>query len=536
MIGITAERRHPWIRAITLAVLMAVVVACTGEPTGTTQGSATTLGPGTTSGPGASTTTAGERDTLTLAYSADPGFLAFDTAGIATYTFTRPIYDGLFRIRPDTTSPGTVEAGAAESWEVSDDGTVWTFHLREGITFTNGEPLTSEDVKFSADLLRTGDSSAASFLSAISDVRAPDDLTVEIELATASPDFWVLIAEIIDIYPADYVQEVGEEAFNLSPVGSGPYSMVEWRVDEFVRYEVNEDYWGEPPDFEEVIIRIIPETSTAVAELQAGNIDATLIDVASLPLVEGDGDLHVISASGPTILRVILRFDQAPTDDVRVRQAMNYAIDREALAQTFYNGRTQIPASVLPVNGLGATDREPYPYDPEMARTLLEEYGQPVSFTFEFSSSQLNSDLAQALAAYWEEVGIEVELVPLEGQVLGERLRGGIEGGGAIGPVSLATWSGVSDPSPIYQFNIHPAGIFGYVNVESINEAIAASVATLDDAQREQALLQAEEECFDQACWVFLFVPDVLIGARAGVDVRSITEGPLDIYKAAKLD
>src|SRR5262245_29855944 len=134
-----------------------------------------------------------EAPSLTFAVPQDPGFLAFETSGITTYTFTRLIYDGLFRIRPTTNSLATVEPGAAESWEISDDGTVWTFHLRSGLSFTNGEALTSSDVKFSIEKLLDPQFTASGFLSSIDHVDAPDDATVVITLKEADPSFWVLV-------------------------------------------------------------------------------------------------------------------------------------------------------------------------------------------------------------------------------------------------------------------------------------------------------------------------------------------------------
>jgi peptide/nickel transport system substrate-binding protein len=473
-----------------------------------------------------------EGQAFTFAVAQDPGFLAFETSGITTYTFTRLIYDGLFRIRPTTTSLSTVEPGAAETWEITDDGTVWTFHLRSGITFTNGEELTASDVKFSIEKLLDPQFTASGFLGSIDHVDAPDDATVVITLKEPDPSFWVLVAEIIDIYPEDTVLEMGDDAFVESPIGSGPYIVDEWRRDESVSYTANADYWQGPPTFASIVIRIIPETSTRVAELQGGNLDAAPIEVQNIETIEGDDALHVVSSPGGTIDFVRVRFDQAPTDDERVRQALSHAIDRGALLEAFYAGRADLPASVLPSNSFGALGGDPYAYDPAMAGSLLADYGQPVSFDLEFATSELNNDLAQALANYWSEVGIEVELAPMEEGVMIDRTRGGIAGGGEVGPVSIGRWSGVTEPVLVYIFNVLPSGVFGYADVPEVEAAIDAATAATDDAAREAALMEAEQLCYDQVCWVPLWVPESLAGAKSNVEVHSQSEGVWDLATA----
>jgi peptide/nickel transport system substrate-binding protein len=513
--GRHARRQVRW-ASMALLVLVVLLAACTG-------------GGGGAPSPGGG---GQARKTLTFAMTADPGFLAFETSGIATYTYTRLIYDGLFRIRPDTHGFRTVDPDAAESWDISPDQTVWTFHLRGGLTFTNGDPLTAGDVKFSIEKLLDPKFTASGFLGSIDHVDALDDKTVVITLKAPDPSFWVIVAEIIDIYPQKVVEQMGDARFQQKPVGSGPYSVVEWKKDESVEFAANPDYWKGAPAFSKILIRIIPETSTRVAELQGGNVDAAPIDVVNIPEIEGNDQLHVVGSPGGTIAFVRLRFDKSPTDDPRVRQAMNLAVDRKTLADTLYKGHADLPASVLPSNSFGALQGEGYAFDQDQARSLLQDYGKPVKFDLEFVTSELNNDLAQALADFWTAVGMGVTLKPFEEGVFIDRTRGGIDGGGKIGAVSIGQWSGVTEPVLVYQFNILPSGVFGYTNIPEVKTAVDEATTATDDATREAALRAAEQTCFDQACWVFLWVPEALVGAKSNVEVHAQSEGVWDLATA----
>jgi peptide/nickel transport system substrate-binding protein len=471
--------------------------------------------------------------TLTVAVPQDPGILAFDAVGIGTYTFTRLIYDGLFRIRPTTRTVSSLDPGAAQSWDVSQGGKVWTFHLRKGIQFSDGSPLTAADVKYSIETIKKSKYSESIFLSEIKGVETPDPGTVVITLDRADLGFWPTMAEIIDIYPMKDVLKVGEKAFQHHPVGSGPYEVQNWTVNQSVTYVRNPHYWGPKPPFDKIVIKIVPDQSTAVDELLAGTIDATSIPVSSLSQVEGNSKLHVVSSSPPATVEFIgLRSDQPPTDDLRVRQALNYAIDRKALVNTFFKDHALIEPAVLPPFMTAHASEQPYAYDPAKAKNLLSQYGKPVSFTFEFPSSQQNNPLAQAVANYWQAVGVKVTLKPEDPGTFFAHARGGLKGGGKLGPVFLQTWSGASDPGEILANTVASSGFLSYTDLPEVDSAITAGTSSAVQATRNTEFHKADESCYRLACWTFLWYPEPLFGETKNLTALSQTEGVWDLASA----
>src|SRR5262249_49935978 len=166
--------------------------------------------------------------TLTLAQPSDPPMLAINAPGIETYNVTHHIFDSLF---PFDRNAQPVP-GLPESPSTSPDGLVWTFKLRRGVKFHNGEDFTPEAIRYSIEKLKDPQASRRVFLTAVTEVRTPDDYTVEIVTNRPAPSLPIYIAQIIDIYPPKYMEQVGNEEFNRRPVGTGPYNIAEWRADQ----------------------------------------------------------------------------------------------------------------------------------------------------------------------------------------------------------------------------------------------------------------------------------------------------------------
>ncbi|MGH9207933.1 MAG: ABC transporter substrate-binding protein, partial [Acidimicrobiales bacterium] len=327
---------------------------------------------------------------ITVAVPQDPGILAFDAIGIGTYTFTRLLWAGLFRIRANTRSLSEVDPDAAMSWTISPDASVYTFHLRPGIKFSDGSPLTSVDVKASIEIEQKPQYGDSVFISEIKEVDTPDPQTVVIRLSHGDSTFWPLMSEIIDIVPAAAVQRVGEASFQQDPtVTSGPYELVKYTKNQEVTLKRNPNYWGKKPPFDTITLKIVPDASSRMEQLLSHAIDAAPIDVAQISQLSST--LHLVIGAPATAEYIGLRFDQAPTNNVLVRQAMNYAIDREALVHTFEQGHAALDNSALAPSMVGATTMAPYTYDPAKARQLLAQYGKPVSFKFDVASSQVNN-------------------------------------------------------------------------------------------------------------------------------------------------
>ena len=327
------------------------------------------------------------------------------------------LYARLLRNAPDGSE---LLPGLAESWEVSDDGLRYTFRLRDA-TFSDGSPLTAEDVVFSFLRLRDQEDSAYnSAFQVIEDVRAVDSKTVEFTLEYPAAPFLGSVEMFnAGIVPKAVVEAVGDEAFAQNPVSSGPFMLKEWRPNDRVILERNPYYWREGlPYLDEVEIIEVSDENTRVSMLRAGEADV----ISGTPWSQVDTLIAQEGISVPldpsSIINVLLINHQAPPlDDVRVRQALARAIDTESMvkAVTFGYG---VPANSTLPNALEYYDADlpAIPYAPEEARALLEEAGA-VGASIEVmitSGSSYNTQVAQLLQAQLAAVGLNVTIATVD--------------------------------------------------------------------------------------------------------------------------
>jgi peptide/nickel transport system substrate-binding protein len=300
----------------------------------------------------------------------------------------------------------------AESYSQLDD-TTWQFVLRSGISFTNGEPMNAEAVAFSVNRIINPDfnSEQLSFFETVTGAEVVDDLTVNVTTNGADP---ILPARMywLKIVPPVHA---ASEGFADNPVGTGPYKFVSWERGQQIVLEANADYWGGAPAIGRVVIRPIPEESTRLAALQAGEVDFVrdlLPDqIAQAPVVK----------AAPGLEFPIVRIDNSEglMADVRIRQAINYAVDKEVIAEALYGGYANVAqGQILNSSHFGFNpDVQAYPYDPDMARQLLEEAGyngEPITFVGENGRWLKDKDLIEVIAGMLIEVGINVDVQILE--------------------------------------------------------------------------------------------------------------------------
>lgn len=348
-------------------------------------------------------------------------------------TYLDLAYEYLTYIDPET---GETIPGLAESWEMSEDGRSWTFNLREGVEFSGGYgEMTSEDVAYSIARLTAEDSRAgpaSAMRRAIASVEAPDERTVIVHLNF--PDFELAqgyfgATQQLGIVSKAYFDEVGADAAGVDPIGTGPYVLDSaTAVSEIVmtlRDDVA-DHWRVTPEFQNVVFRVVPEESTRVAMLQTGEADIAPISFDSIPTVEGAG-LRIVSAEATW--SPVVRFGglvqtsenrhnpDAPWANREVRQALNYAVDKQTIIDELFQGQGTVASSDTPVPAWSAI--EPYPYDPDMARQLLAEAGYPDGFditlrTFTTAPGAELPLMAEAVALYWQDVGVNATIEPVD--------------------------------------------------------------------------------------------------------------------------
>ncbi len=403
-----------------MAAIMAVsgcLVGCGGSQTPSTSGESTSVSEGTAEAGGAEGT-----DSLVIALSSD--ILSMDPYRYdegPTNQVMLHMYEGLVSQAPDM----SFEPCLAESWEQSEDALTWTFHLRDGVKFHDGEVLDSADVLASIETASNPDSPSAysGYTSTFSSVEAPDEKTVVIKTEKPNPLMLFNVAQIY-ILKKENVEGKTEEEIAANVVGTGRYKFVEQVKEDHIDMVANEDYWGEVPAIKNVRFRPITNEATRTATMLTGEVDFTVdISVRDIDRLESTDGISVLKQKG--LREIYLNLDSRedsplfpgqknPMSDARVREAMYLAIDEATIIKNIMNGCAFEMNSIVPENYVGYQEVERKAYDPERAKELLAEAGYPDGFEVTLDAPNdryMNDDqIAQAVAGYFEKVGIKVNL------------------------------------------------------------------------------------------------------------------------------
>ena len=365
---------------------------------------------------------------------------------ISTHWLANLLYDCLIWRTVD----GSGYVGqAAHSWENVDDLT-WRFNLRPGITFHNGEPLDAAAVKWNIDRVRTREDFMVQpqWLD-VAEVIVVDDVTVDIKTVGPTPYFEFIVSfNGCELLPPGYIEEVGEEAFARAPVGSGPYVLSEFSESDRYVFEAWDDYWGGRSSPDRVIYQVIPEQSAQVAALLAGQVDmVSNVPAVELPGLEAAEGIVLTKETAAVMQHIYLRVDttagnmaetypdyQPATLDLKVRQALSHAIDRELLSEV-HGAAVPRLGRICPHFPEGGADSFNNPdtvsahYDPDLARSLLAEAGYaddgPTVYfdTPTVSRGGNEKEVAEVVSAMLEEVGFNVELTVLDPAAFGEQIN-----------------------------------------------------------------------------------------------------------------
>lgn len=362
-----------------------------------------------------------DADVLRFALAAyPPGLDPFRHQGGAANTVKLQIFRGLLGLDED----GSVVNELADKWE--QNGTEYTFHIRENAVFHNGEPVTADDVVWSLEQI-TKDGSTAHFvkaLSVISKAEAVDDKTVKVTLSKPTPAFPKLLA-------TPYAPILSAKAGMENPVGAGPYKITKSEEGVSIEFEAFEDYYKEGyPKTKRMVMTVYKDESLRVAALETGDVDIIeYVPWQSMAKVEDNPDVVLHETTGPNMI-ITFNTEQAPFDDPRVRQAVAYAIKREDIVEAAFYGRGR-PLLGLPLDETSeiASEKteELFSYDPDKARQLLEEagvLGQKVTL-LATSTYSMHQDTALVVQAHLNAAGLEVELALPE---WGARVAQGNEG------------------------------------------------------------------------------------------------------------
>ena len=312
---------------------------------------------------------------------------------------------------------GQVVPALATSWKPSADGRTWTFALRPGVKFHDGTPFTAEAVKATIDRIfdKSVPATRRGNYLLIKDVTPIDDHTVRFTTDPPNPDFALLMADVsAKIVSPAAVRQYGQD-FGRHPVGTGPFKFEEWVPNDHVSATLNADYWGPKPRVRRLVYRPIPEPAARVVVLKTGEADAVLnLPPADVPALRQTAGLYVRTTPSQTIAELETADTKPPFSDVRVRQALNMAIDQDAIVKGIMKGFAR-PLYSPGVPGLwGSFDFPPFHYDPERARRMLAAagYASGMHVTVNLTSGRWAGDaqVVQAVQGYWANVGVQMTI------------------------------------------------------------------------------------------------------------------------------
>lgn len=457
-------------------------------------------------------------------------------------TVIRNMFDGL--VTRDTRSGVHMEL--AESLEWVDDTTL-EVKLRQGVKFHDGVEMTADDVVFTFERIigenmieypEPHSSPRKGLIAPLESIEKVDDYTVTMNFSGPWPVAMQMLVHQ-QIVPKHYLEEVGTEGFVANPIGTGPFKFVSAKgLDEIV-LERFDDYWGGAPDLEPVgpacvktvVFRVIPEASTRVAALLAGEVDiiqslpAELVDtLAQTPGVQ----VKTAPSTQPKWME--MNVHQAPFDDVRVRQALNYAVDKDLLIEALYGGRgVALPGPLSPYNNFVNKSLQPYPYDLDKALELMAEAGWTDSdgdgildkdgqpFTFTMDTLAVQRTLAEAVADQIRGLGLDVSVRFWDYGVVKPMLLAGERmafledwGDSAFDPVGHfeAKWHTYTEGES------HGRGSFSTYSNERVDELIKQGETTPDTAERQAIYDEAQEIVYEEAPAIFLILPEEAEAAR----------------------
>ncbi|MBU6498219.1 MAG: hypothetical protein KGQ40_06795 [Rhodospirillales bacterium] len=397
-----------------------------------------------------------------------------------SYTVYRNIFDNL--VTRDST--GKIVPQVATAWHYTDDKTI-VFDLRTDIKFQDGTPLTPADVVFSVQRIidpafRSPQLSQFNQI-ASADVTGPSQVT----LHTKTP-YPALLAQLVklSIVPKAYVQKLGNQGFNQKPMGSGPYRLQDWQRGVQSVLAANPAYWRGKPPFATVTFRAVPDTATRIADLRTGRADITRgLSPDDAIALKSEHALKVLSVPTERVAYLFINAEAGPTKDVRVRQAIAMAIDRDTLITALQQGYAKPVNIVLtPANFGYVSDIPGWPYDPARARALIKEAGAEGAKLQFLTSPAYDRRLNEAVQQMLGEVGLKVEIVTMDQATYLKRRQGTPQEAGSL---SQGRWSCACQDADGVIFPLFRSGsIWSKYSNPAFDAAVDAARSVLDPAKR----------------------------------------------------
>ena len=440
------------------------------------------------------------------------------------------LYDKLV----DVPGPSTdIRPALATSWTISPDGKAYTFKLRRGVKFHDGTPFNAEAVKFTWDRMMDKNHPyhnapypyLSFFYAKLAEVRIVDQFTVRFTLKEPDAVFLANLTWLpAGVVSPAAVKKYGKK-FDQNPVGTGPFRFVSWKKDRELVVERNPEYWGGAPLLARVIIKSVPDEATRVIQLQKGEIDV-VADTSPefIPLIQKDKNLQIQSRPGLHTWWIAMNEKEKPFGDKRVRQALNYAVDKDAIIRDVLKGGADVSRSfVWPGTWAYEPNVMTYPYNPAKARELLAASGYPRGFSTKLVSPVSGSmmvaprELATIVQAQLRDVGIEATIQTMEWTTYTAQL---LEGKVTYGLAEQAWGNNADDPGQYIDLqlttkNQPPAGYnFSFYSNPRVDKLLEEASVTVNRERRRELYREAQRVTSEEAPWIFMFHAKYVVSSR----------------------
>ncbi|MBM7707422.1 peptide/nickel transport system substrate-binding protein/oligopeptide transport system substrate-binding protein [Chryseomicrobium aureum] len=469
-----------------------------------------------------------------------------------SFKVTQNVFETLVNFGEQDT---TINPGLAKEWTVSDDGLTYTFMLEEGVKFHDGTDFNAEAVVANFDRWSSGTADKYYYYKSmfggfgdeeghvIESVTADDEFTVTFKLKRPQAPFLKNIAMSPFGMGSPTAFEAAGDAFGDEPVGTGPFKFVEWKRNDSITIEKFEDYWQEGfPKLDRVVFRAIPDNSARLNALLTGEIDlADGVNPSDGASIEGDAALQLFERPSMNVGYLGLTNTRPPFDNVLVRQAMNHAIDKQAIVDAFFEGRAEVAVNPMPPSISGYNDQiEGYDYDPERAKELLAEAGLPDGFEMELWAMPVprpympdGMKVAEVMQKNLADVGITAEIVSFEWATYLEKARNGEADAFMLG------WTGDNGDADNFLYVLLDGDNIGsnnytYYDNEELHELLIAAQSEVDENTRNELYMQAQEIIHEDAPWVPLAHSTPLLAGKA--ELTGFTPHPTGSDKLHTVD
>jgi len=476
----------------------------------------------------------------------------------------KPLFNRLIEFKPGTTE---IAPALAQSWDISADGTVYTFHLRPGVKFHAGKQFTptrgfnADDVVYSFERQRSADNpyhklSGANYqffgstglAKLIKSIEKLDDLTVRFTLNNANVTFLTNIAlDFASILSLEYAQAMTAqghpELIDQQPIGTGPFVLTEYQKDSLIRYHANPDYWGGAPKLDALVFAITPDPTVRVAKIRAGECQVTTQPPpADVPSLAKDAGIDLLQEEGQNIGYLGFNVEKKLLADKRVRRALALAINKPAIIDAIYLGSAKQARTVLPPTEWGSAQGfDPFPSDPAAAKALLVEAGYPEGFSITLWAMPVSRPynpnarrMAELIQADWAAIGVKAEIVSFEWAVYLKKTQDGEQDAFLLGGTSNN-----GDPDDLLTNHLSCAGAKAGSNrtrwcFKPYDDFLDQARRVADQAERKALYVKAQEIVREEV--PLLPIAHALVSMPVRKEVRGYVLDPFGRQNFARVD